>query len=58
MMSKAKGPTKMQTLMYHLTKEAARFSYAEFREALGITQEEYEEIKKEWKEKLGVTPYA
>lgn len=49
---------KMQTLMYFLTKNAARQSYAEFLEDLNITEEDYEEIKALWKEKLGVTPYV
>lgn len=49
---------KMQTIMYALTKEAARFSYKEWREEWGITNEEYVEIKKIWKEKLGIKPYV
>lgn len=47
----------MQKLMYALTKEAARSSYQDFLDNLGITDEDYERIKAEWKEKLGITPY-
>jgi len=49
---------KMQLLMYFLTKSAARDSYREFLENLEISDEDYELIKKEWKEKLGITPYV
>lgn len=49
---------KMQTLIYALTKNAARFSYLEFLEDYGITMEDYAEIKKVWEEKLGVKPYV
>lgn len=49
---------KMQTLMYYLTKNAARDSYAEFLEECGIDEREYEEIRNVWKEKLGVKPYV
>ena len=49
---------KMQTLMYFLTKNAARSSYREFLEQCGIDDHDYEEIKAIWKEKLGVKPYV
>ena len=49
---------KMQRLMYALTKNAAKSSYSDFLEDLGIDDDMYEEIKKEWKEKLGVRPYV
>jgi hypothetical protein len=49
---------KMQTIMYFLVKNAAYSSYREFRESIGISDEDYEDIKKEWKEKLGITPYC
>ena len=45
---------KMNTLMYFLTKEAARSSFMEFIEEIGISEDEYEEIKTEW-EKIGIT---
>ena len=48
---------KMQALMYALTKNAARESYSDFLDYLGINDEDYEEIKKAWEEKLGVKPY-
>ena len=49
---------KMQTLMYFLTKNAARSSYVEFLEECGINYDEYQEIKEVWAEKLGVKPYV
>jgi len=48
----------MQSLMYSLTKNAARHSYREFLEGLDISDEEYEQIKQIWAEKLGVKPYV
>lgn len=45
---------KMNTLMYFLIKEAARSSFAEFIEELGISDDDYEAIKREW-EKIGIT---
>ena len=45
---------KMNNLMYFLGKEAARTSFSEFLEELNITDEDYEEIKKEWA-KIGIT---
>jgi len=50
--------TKMQTIMYYLTKNAARESYKEFREDIGISDSDYEEIKDTWKEKLDIEPYV
>lgn len=49
---------KMQKIMYALTKNAARNSYAEFLEDWGISDDDYEEIKKVWEEKLGIKPYV
>jgi hypothetical protein len=49
---------KMQAIMYALTKNAARNSYSEFLEDLDIGEEDYEEIKQVWKDKLGVEPYV
>ncbi len=49
---------KMQTLMYYLTKQAARHSYREVLEHCDITDEEYEQIRAIWKERLGITPYC
>lgn len=46
---------KMNDLMYRLTKHAARNSFMEFLEdEVGITEEDYEQIKEEW-EKMGIT---
>lgn len=50
--------TKMQNLMYGLTKHAAMHSYRDFLEFWGISETEYAEIKRIWKEKLGVEPYV
>ena len=44
---------KMNTLMYFLVKGAARESFMEFLEELDISDDEYEEIKLEWK-KIGI----
>jgi hypothetical protein len=49
---------KMQVLMYELTKLAARDSYQVFFECCGISEEEYQMIKFEWKENLGIEPYV
>lgn len=49
---------KLQTLMYHLTKDAARYSYREFLDSCDISDEEYSQIKAIWKERLGITPYC
>ncbi|CDH25143.1 hypothetical protein [Xenorhabdus bovienii] len=52
-----KTPEKLQTLIYFLTKEAARNSYSDFLEGLGISNEEYSEIKA-WFSQLGIEPYV
>lgn len=49
---------KMQRLMYFLTKNAARESFMDFLEYSDISEEDYQEIKREWKDKLGITPYV
>jgi hypothetical protein len=49
---------KMQRLLYQLTKDAARNSFSEYLELLGITQDEYEQIKNILKEKLNVDLYV
>jgi hypothetical protein len=49
---------KMQTLMYALVKNAASNSFVEFLEDRGLTYEDYEELRQEWIEKLGIEkPY-
>ena len=45
---------KMNSLMYFLVRGAARYSFSEFLEEVGISDDEYKEIKKEW-EKIGIT---
>jgi len=49
---------KMQRLLYQLTKDAARNSFSEYLELLGITKDEYEQIKNILKEKLNVDLYV
>lgn len=49
---------KMQVLMYALTKHAARNSYMDFLNDLGISEDEYDAIKEIWADKLGVVPYV
>lgn len=49
---------KMQPLMYYLTKSAARDSYKDFLDSLGISDEDYVKIKQVWKDGLGITPYC
>ena len=48
----------MQPLMYYLTKSAARDSYKDFLDSLGISDEDYVKIKQVWKDGLGITPYC
>ena len=45
---------KMNSLMYFLVKGAARDSFAEFLEELGIDDDDYAAIKAEWA-KIGIT---
>lgn len=49
---------KMQSLFYALTKAAARSSYSDFLADLDISDDEYDQIKAVWKERLDVTPYV
>lgn len=49
---------KMQAIMYHLTKNAARISYKGFLRDINISEEDYEKIKTIWKEKLNIKPYV
>jgi hypothetical protein len=43
-------PSKLDTFMYALMKEARRYSFIDFIENWDISEEEYEEIKKWFKE--------
>ena len=45
---------KMNNLMYCMTKEAARSSFADFLEELDISEDDYIAIKEEWA-KVGIT---
>lgn len=45
---------KMETLMYALTKEAARSSFIEWLETWGLNHEEYKILKQEWIDKLNI----
>ena len=50
---------KMETLMYGLTKEAARSGFIDWLEEWGLTDNDYEELKQVWKDKLGIKkPYV
>ena len=49
---------KHNRLIYHLTKDAARDSFADYLKQIEISKEEYEEIKKLWRIKLDVIPYV
>ncbi|WP_157929264.1 hypothetical protein [Paenibacillus ihbetae] len=49
---------KFSTLMYALTKIAARDSFMEFLENWDITEEEYNSIRDYLKEKYGVKTYV
>lgn len=49
---------KMQTLIYHLTKQAASHSFISFLKEIDITEEEYRQIKILWKQEFGVVPYV
>ncbi|WON77545.1 hypothetical protein [Serratia sp. UGAL515B_01] len=51
------APAKLQALIYALGKEAARNSFNDFLEDLGITDEEYEEICK-FLSQFGVKTYC
>lgn len=52
------APPKMDTLIYFLGKEAARSSFVDFLEDRGITEEEYEAIKKFLLDELGIKTYC
>jgi hypothetical protein len=49
---------KFSTLMYWLTKNAARDSFIEFLDDIDLSLEDYVEIKKHLKEKYGVETYV
>ncbi len=49
---------KFNTLMYWLTKHAAKFDFLEFLEDIEITEKEYDDIKKYLKVKYGVKTYV
>jgi hypothetical protein len=49
--------SKMQTIMDAFLHQAALHSFKRFLSDLDISEEEYEQIKKLWREKLGVEPY-
>lgn len=49
---------KIETWLYFLVKSAARYSYREFLEDCGISEEEYEEIKEKVQSTLSVKLYV
>jgi len=48
---------KFEKLMYYMTKESARISFVDFLESIGLTEDDYEEIKKHLKETYGIKTY-
>lgn len=50
-------PEKLQDFIYYLTKDAARNSFEEWREENEISDNEYEEIKK-WFKQFDIKPYV
>lgn len=49
---------QFSTLMYWLTKEAARVDFTEFIEEIGLTMEEYHKIRDYLKENYSVKTYV
>ena len=49
---------KIQTLLYFLTKNAARTSYLEFLGSIGISEEEYKIIKEKIQNTLNCKLYV
>ena len=49
---------KFSRLMYYLTKNAARYSWLGFLESIGLTEEDYKEIKEYLKENYNVKTYV
>lgn len=50
-------PEKLQDFIYYLTKDAARNSFEEWREDIGISYEQYAEIK-EWFKQFDIKLYV
>ena len=48
---------KFSTLMYWLTKGAAKYDFSEFLEEIGLTFDDYHEIRDYLKEKYKVKTY-
>lgn len=48
---------KFSTLMYFLTKQAAKYDFTDFLQEIGITMEEYHSIRDHLKETYGVKTY-
>jgi hypothetical protein len=49
---------KFSKLMYYLTKNAARISFIDFLSSIGLTEDDYEEIKQYLKENYNVKTYV
>ncbi|MGG4440000.1 hypothetical protein [Brevibacillus fortis] len=48
---------KFETLMYFLVKRAARESFVDFIDNIGLTMDDYAEIKKYLKDTYGIKTY-
>jgi hypothetical protein len=48
---------KFEKLMYFLIKDSAKYSFREFLEEIGLTDDDYQEIKKYLKETYGIKTY-
>ncbi|WHY75723.1 hypothetical protein QNH20_16525 [Neobacillus sp. WH10] len=48
---------KFEKLMYFLIKDAAKYSFVEFLDESGLTEEDFEEIKKYLQETYGIKMY-
>jgi phenylalanine-4-hydroxylase len=48
---------KFETLMYYLVKGAARDSFVDFLEYIGLTMQEYDEIAEHLEETYGINMY-
>lgn len=48
---------KLETLLYFLIKDAAKYSFTEFLEEIGLTDNDYQEMKKYLEETYGIKMY-
>jgi 5-bromo-4-chloroindolyl phosphate hydrolysis protein len=48
---------KLETLLYFMTKKASNDSFVDFLENIGLTWEDYVEIREHFKETYGIQTY-